>query len=410
MESTSANGREVSSRLPSFMQQLLGKRPKGTECDTLEFRKSLLTMIKEMPFVGLFGDIKGQTKFEASGMTVAPQGGRDWLWIVFDNLLAIGRVDEHFEFRDKRNQLVGETGEDSQFEGLTYVASTGHFFAVEELYDEEAHAMEPYTHEIEMSADGSTYTTIQRCPVHYAFEHENKGFEGLHYHEDAHGHKYLLGLCEGNFCKGGAEGRETGNGRIIVSQFNGKSREGACGWDVVKEVAIPPAADFMDYSGMAFRGSKTAIVSQENSAMWVGEFDFEALEFTSEGQVFNFPRDNHCDMIFCNVEGVQWLDDVRVVIASDKAKKDQPFRCVDHEQRVSIFALPEGSKDGPEPSRASVEKSNNKSNNIQIDSQQLQQVDEGGEDGEVDVVVEEGLTVHSFFEEDGAEQELVAAV
>jgi hypothetical protein len=32
-------------------------------------------------------------------MTVAPQGGRDWLWIVFDNLLAIGRVDEHFEFR-----------------------------------------------------------------------------------------------------------------------------------------------------------------------------------------------------------------------------------------------------------------------------------------------------------------------
>jgi hypothetical protein len=32
-------------------------------------------------------------------MTVAPQGGRDWLWIVFDNLLAIGRVDEQFEFR-----------------------------------------------------------------------------------------------------------------------------------------------------------------------------------------------------------------------------------------------------------------------------------------------------------------------
>jgi hypothetical protein len=30
-------------------------------------------------------------------------------------------------------------------------------------------------------------------------------------------------------------------------------------------------------------------------------------------------------MIFCNVEGVQWLDDVRIVIASDKAKKDQPF-------------------------------------------------------------------------------------
>jgi hypothetical protein len=42
--------------------------------------------------------------------------------------------------------LVGETGEDSQFEGLTYVESTGHFFAVEEIYDDKAHAMEPYTH------------------------------------------------------------------------------------------------------------------------------------------------------------------------------------------------------------------------------------------------------------------------
>jgi hypothetical protein len=29
--------------------------------------------------------------------------------------------------------------------------------------------------EIKLSEDGTTYTTIQRCPVHYAFEHENKG-------------------------------------------------------------------------------------------------------------------------------------------------------------------------------------------------------------------------------------------
>ncbi|KAF6264263.1 hypothetical protein COO60DRAFT_171905 [Scenedesmus sp. NREL 46B-D3] len=338
--SSSANGRGRSSYLPSFVQQVLQRRPKGTECDTLDFRKSMLTRIKEMPLIGLFGDIKGQTKFEASGMTVAPHGGRDWLWIVFDNLLAIGRVDEQFEFRDQRDLLVGEIGKDSQFEGLTYVKSTGRFFAVEEIYNDAAHALEPYTHEIALSDDGTTYTTIQRCPVHYEFKYENKGFEGLHHHEDAHGHKYLLGLCEGNFCSGGAEGRTTGNGRIIVSQFNGQAGDGACGWDVVKEVPIPPAANFVDYSGMAFRGNKAAVVSQESSAMWVGSFDFEALEFTSEGAVYHFPRDNHCDMIFCNVEGVQWLDDVRLVIASDKAKKDQPFRCVDHDQRVSIFALP----------------------------------------------------------------------
>jgi hypothetical protein len=38
-------------------------------------------------------------------------------------------------------------------------------------------------------------------------------------------------------------------------QFNGKQGE-ECGWEVIKEVAIPRTAKFIDYSGMAFRGSK----------------------------------------------------------------------------------------------------------------------------------------------------------
>lgn len=45
-------------------------------------------------------------------------------------------------------------------------------------------------------------------------------------------------------------------------------------------------------------------------------------------------------IIYCNVEGIQWIDDVRFVIASDKAKKTQSFKCVNKEQRLSIFALP----------------------------------------------------------------------
>ena len=30
---------------------------------------------------------------------------------------------------------------------------------------------------------------------------------------------FLLGLCEGNHCKGGVEGRDKGNGRIVLSQL-----------------------------------------------------------------------------------------------------------------------------------------------------------------------------------------------
>lgn len=50
-------------------------------------------------------------------MTIA----KDHLWIVFDNLHALGRVNEQFAFRDNRNKLVGVLGEDSQFEVSTEV-------------------------------------------------------------------------------------------------------------------------------------------------------------------------------------------------------------------------------------------------------------------------------------------------
>jgi hypothetical protein len=116
-------------------------------------------------------------------------------------------------------------------------------------------------------------------------------------------------------------------------------------------------------------------------------------------------------MIFCNVEGVQWLDDVRLVISSDKAKKDQPFRCVDHEQRISIFALPEGATT-PEPSHVTNTVSNKASDEASGNILQLQQMlsEDVGESGDdADVEAGEDMLVQSFFDEDGAEQELVAA-
>lgn len=55
-------------------------------------------------FVGLFAETHGNTRYEASGMTSA----MGWLWVVFDNLHALGRVDEHFRCGQ------GLAGRDSQ--------------------------------------------------------------------------------------------------------------------------------------------------------------------------------------------------------------------------------------------------------------------------------------------------------
>lgn len=153
-------------------------------------------------------------------------------------------------------------------------------------------------------------------------------------------------------------------------------------------VDVPSAANFMDYSGMDFNADgRVAITSQEDSAVFVGQFDWEALEFSDGGtggpdaRVYYFPRNEHCEMvrkrggeeeagkgalwwggrlvlfgrsvcspppikkllrqIYCNVEGVSWLDDSRLIVASDKAKSDQPYVCTEHDQSIAIFALPQ---------------------------------------------------------------------
>lgn len=41
------------------------------------------------------------------------------------------------------------------------------------------------------------------------------------------------------------------------------------------------------------------ITSQENSALWIGTFDFEVFEFIDpeNDRIYHFPRDNHCEMV-----------------------------------------------------------------------------------------------------------------
>ncbi|KAI8468140.1 MAG: hypothetical protein J3K34DRAFT_428254 [Monoraphidium minutum] len=307
-------------------------------CENSDIRKFGLKALREMPFIGLFENLRNVSKFEASGMTMA----KGSLWVVFDNLHSIGRVDEHFQFRDPINVLLGHLGKDSQFEGLSYDEVDDRFYAIEEVVEQEDTHLHPVVQEIAINDRTKTYDIVERCPVEFELTHANKGFEGIHYWRDAkdRSREFLLGLCEGNWCEGGRRGREAGNGRVVVASF--WKNDTGCGWEVVKVVEIPRTAKFIDYSGIAFRGDRVGITSQENSALWIGHFDFEELEFVrnEEAQVYHFPRDNHCEMIYCNVEGITWLDDSRIIFSSDKAKSTQPYRCTAHDQSIGIFALP----------------------------------------------------------------------
>ncbi|PSC67394.1 hypothetical protein C2E20_8907 [Micractinium conductrix] len=305
-------------------------------CHKWRTRKSTLKLIKETPFSGLFRDLKNSTEFEASGLAHV----RGEFYAVFDNAMSIGALDDRFQFRDPANVLIGDWEPQSQFEGIAYVPENDTFLLLHEAV-EHGSTYKPSVREVKIRKDRSGYDVHAVCDVDFEIEEANKGFESINYVHTPDG-AFLLGLCEGNYCKGGGEGREPGNGRIVVSKLQWDS-DGGCVWEPIKVLNIPPGAFFLDYAAMAYNYAtqKLAVLSQEDSAIWVGDFDGDALEFKSqEGHVFWLPRNAHCEMIYCNAEGIQWIDNYRVVVASDRAKRTQPFWCDDKDQSIHMFTMP----------------------------------------------------------------------
>lgn len=342
----------------SMLEKENRKRPRQTECDEWDYRNSVLKLVQEAPFAGLFRDVKNMTKFEASGVAAV----RGEFFVVFDSAMSLGLVTDSFSFRGKHHRLIGDPGPESQFEGIAYVPENDTFLLLHEALppqnwvrdgkgkQENRRSFDPYKPWIttaKINKDKTNYTVEALCAVDFELTHENKGFESILYlHTLNDDGPYLLGLCEGNYCVGGSKGREKGNGRVVVSKLEW-SEDGGCLWVPVKTINIPPSAFFQDYSAMALDHAtgKIAVLSQEDAAVWISDFDIDAVEFASqEGVVYHMPRDNHCEMVYCNVEGVQWLDSYRLLITSDRAKSFQPFWCSAHDQSIHIMALPTGWK------------------------------------------------------------------
>jgi hypothetical protein len=64
--------------------------------------------------------------------------------------------------------------------------------------------------------------------------------------------------------------------------------------------------------------------------------------FVDEGTVYRFPCDSREKALFCNVEGVSWIDDRTLVVVSDRFKAgDQHDRCRTHDRSIHIFRLPD---------------------------------------------------------------------
>mmetsp|Transcript_48488 Transcript_48488/g.113491 ORF Transcript_48488/g.113491 Transcript_48488/m.113491 type:complete len:399 (+) Transcript_48488:62-1258(+) len=326
-------------------------------CENPMYSKTTVKTAFEQSFFGLMRDQKGEQKFEASDVIKIDE---DWYYAIADSSWAIHKFRSDLRAFSADNILIGNPRReesDSGYEAIFH--DKGVFFVLREsvkhhqegIYQGEHHAI---VEELEIDETGLDYKIKDQCSVEYQFEGGSKGFEGAVGLHGPNGEFYLVGLCEGNWCRENDKGKEKGNGRLVIAEKKtSKDAHFGCVWETKKEIKIPSTAYFTDYSAIAMKPDGTTVISsQESSQLWIGKFkltgaggtlDLDDAGFVeSEYEVYDFPRDTNCKVTYCNVEGIHWVTDSLLVAVSDQMKKRgrQDFRCLAKDQSAHVFLLP----------------------------------------------------------------------
>lgn len=322
----------------------------------VNYSKATLKRAYELPYAALFQDHRGQKKFEASDLTIV---GNE-VYSVCDNSWAISRFGKSLLPFNEENVQVGDPnrvpGEDSGYEAIFH--HEGLFYVVRESVYHGDHSESDYTPEMgdyhaiieELELSANDYTVVNQCQCEFEFEGDSKGFEGAVAFPDENDVLYVLGLCEGNYCSESRK-NDVGNGRVVLMKKSEDPETTQCIWETVRVVRIPSSAAFLDYSAIDItQDGRVAIASQEHSAVWLGQakgiengiIDASKFDFEVESRVLQFPKDGMCHTLYCNIEGIHFMNDDMLMAVSDKMKSKgrQDFRCHDKDQSIHAFLIP----------------------------------------------------------------------
>jgi hypothetical protein len=249
-------------------------------------------------------------RLEASGVVAAD--GR--YQVIFDNLRAVALIDANLDSTAANALVPAEPGKTPGYEDIARDPVTGHVFLLIEAEDRDGvlqARVEEYDRTLHFLAAGW---------LEYPLSRANKGIEGLEVVRRADG-LYLLGLHE--------------VGGLLVF------RQGRHNWKHVDTAKLPAGLHFADYSAVALAGGRLALVSQESSALWVGDFATDTWTAAGPGDTYLFPREPDGEVAYRTVEGVGWLGPDRVVVVSDRVKRDgDGHRGRAKEESLHVFHLP----------------------------------------------------------------------
>jgi len=365
-------------------------------CDYVHYASHTLKVVHNMPIVALLGNPSALLN---ASLTISPspspysipstsiqyrESGNsshyesseikrvdDYLYVLFDHSSVLGRLRTDLQYFREENVLIREHDPSLQssdfyiptlqgFKGFFYDREASLFYGIvqsgtKNLNDHNHEGFyRPVVQQIKVS--GSFYSIMGECPTDIQFSKDNTGFEGAIRIRPPSTSKfvlnatepsdfYILTLCDTNFCETGGRGRQSGNGRLLLLKkavnINVNNIHYDCLWQTEQTIRLPSSVNFQDYSSVALRGNRIAIASQQQSKIWIGHLDLNTMEVAHEGKMYDFPRNEMCEIIYCNIEGIDWLtDDVLVAISDQMKSSDQSFRCAAKDQSVHVFAIP----------------------------------------------------------------------
>jgi hypothetical protein len=182
--------------------------------------------------------------------------------------------------------------------------------------------------------------------VDFPFEKRNTGFEGLSAVR-WHGQDYLLALCEGNRCRAGRKGRKAGGGRIQVLVRRGTA------WSPIARIKLPARVAFEDFSAVALRGNRIAVLSQLTSRLWIGTLRLRDWTIAGRGRILDFPQTRKGKPKYCTLESLSWVSPTTFVVVSDLSKRSYGRRCRKTDQSTTYSGCP-GAEHGEPWSAASL--------------------------------------------------------
>jgi len=283
-----------------------------------------MTLVTERK-LGDFIDPPGDSRvLEASG--VLSKGG--YYYVVFDNVRRIARIHQSLQPGSRRHRWFGPAREGEGYEDIAFSPSTRRFYL---LIEAEKHPDGTYKALIDECDEEGKYK--KRRWVDFPFKQRNTGFEGLAAVR-WQGRDYLLALCEGNRCRSGRKGKKRGGGRIHVLQ------RGRTTWRSVARISLPPHVKFEDYSAVALRGRRIAVVSQRTARLWIGTLRIKDWTIAGRGVIYDFPTTRKGKAKYCTLEGLCWLSGTTFVMVSDLTKAGYAKRCSKRDQSLHIFRTP----------------------------------------------------------------------